>query len=239
MKKIISYSVWGNDYRYLGGALQNIELAKHYYPDWVCRFYVCSSTNDKFKNLIKTFDNVEVIDMKDEGDWRGLVWRFLAASDSSADIVISRDTDSRIHKREVEAVKAWLNSDKKFHIMRDHQYHSVPILGGMWGVKGDFIREVARELSLYKNDGQKQFDQYFLRDIIFDKVVHDSKVHDEMHRYVVDSERYPNTTRNPAHFVGQAYNGDGSVFMGEGNFNDFLFETEGFRVKVYDEKDLK
>ena len=40
MKKIISFSLWGDNTRYLFGAIQNIELAKIYYPDWICRFYI-------------------------------------------------------------------------------------------------------------------------------------------------------------------------------------------------------
>ena len=42
----------------------------------------------------------------------------------------SRDLDSVPSPREVEAVKEWLASkNKTFHIMRDHPYHRVPILG--------------------------------------------------------------------------------------------------------------
>ena len=70
-------------------------------------------------------------------------------------------------------------------------------------------------------------------------MVQDSFVHDEMHRYVVDSNRYPNTTRNASHFVGQAYNGDGKILDAPEHFNDFLFDLEGFRLKIYEESELK
>ena len=239
MKKVICFSLWGNDYRYLGGALHNVELAKYYYPDWICRFYLGKSTNEKFKNILKGFDNVEIIEMDEDGDWRGMFWRFFAASDDSVDVMMSRDADSRIHKREVEAVKEWLNSNKQFHIMRDHQYHSVPLLGGMWGVKKGVLNGIVDEIKEYNGGDFWQVDQNFLREKIFDKVVNDSFVHDEMHRYVVDSNRYPNTTRNPSHFVGQAYNGDGKILDAPEHFNDFLFELENFKLKIYEESELK
>jgi len=238
MKKVICFSLWGNEYRYLGGALQNVELAKYFYPDWVCRFYIGKSTNEKFKNTLKSFDNVEIVEMEENGDWRGMFWRFFGASDETVDIMISRDADSRIHRREVEAVNEWVNSDKKFHIMRDHQYHSVPLLGGMWGVKKGFINDIVSEIKEYNGGDFWQVDQNFLKEKIFDRVIHDSMVHDEMHRYVVDSNRYPNTSRNESHFVGQAYAGSGIVLDAPPNFNDFLFETEGFRIKVYEESEL-
>ena len=58
-----------------------------------------------------------------------MFWRFLF-DDSSVDIFIVRDVDSRINKEE-SAVKEWLESDKLLHIMRDHPHHYYKILGGM------------------------------------------------------------------------------------------------------------
>jgi len=37
MKKIISFSLWGDNPIYTQGAIRNAELAKEVYPDWVCR----------------------------------------------------------------------------------------------------------------------------------------------------------------------------------------------------------
>jgi hypothetical protein len=49
------------------------------------------------------------------------------------DLLMSRDTDSRIISREEEAVGEWLKSEKIFHVMRDHPAHCTigPILGGI------------------------------------------------------------------------------------------------------------
>ena len=59
----------------------------------------------------------------------------LQNSFSQVDLILSRDLDSRFSDREQEAVRDWLNSNKKFHIMRDHPDHGTEILGGTWGCK--------------------------------------------------------------------------------------------------------
>ena len=38
-KKIISFSLYGDDVKYSLGAIRNVEFAKKYYPGWICRFY--------------------------------------------------------------------------------------------------------------------------------------------------------------------------------------------------------
>ena len=135
MKKIIAFSLWGNDYRYLGGALQNVELAKYFYPEWVCRFYIGESTNKEFINKLSDNNNVEIINMPEMGDYTGMCWRFLSASDPDVDITIIRDADSRLHSRELLLVDEWISSNKLFHIIRDHKFHNAKIMGGMWGSK--------------------------------------------------------------------------------------------------------
>ena len=62
MKKIISFSLWGDSPFYIDGAYKNIELAKEIYPDWICRFYVASkNTPEEVTEKLRSFENVEVI----------------------------------------------------------------------------------------------------------------------------------------------------------------------------------
>ncbi len=56
--------------------------------------------------------------------------RYLAMLDPNVDIFMSRDVDSIIWRREVDAVEEWLRSNYTFHLMRDHQSHGVIILAG-------------------------------------------------------------------------------------------------------------
>lgn len=237
MKKVIAFSLWGNKYRYLGGALQNVELAKHFYPGWICRFYIGKSTRRDFVEKLKSFDNVEIVEMEEDRNWTGMLWRFYAAADPTVDVMLSRDCDSRIHKREVAAVNEWLSSDKDFHIMRDHPYHDVPILGGMWGVRNKLLANIENQSKNYEVGDFWQTDQNFLRDVIFNEVVDHAIVHDEIHRYVVDSRPYPRESgqRHPSHFVGQAYAGDGKVLDADPRFTDYLKETENLEIQIHSE----
>ena len=132
MKKVISYSLWRTNSKYTVGAIWNAETAKEFYPDWVCRFHVGRDVPHLIKKKLQSYDNVELIERVEPCDWTGMFWRFEDASDPNVDIMISRDTDSRLGMREKFAVNEWITSDKGFHIMRDHPYHATEILGGMW-----------------------------------------------------------------------------------------------------------
>ena len=45
-------------------------------------------------------------------------WRWFPIGDHFVDVFLSRDTDSQIFQREVDAVKFWLYENKIAHIMR-------------------------------------------------------------------------------------------------------------------------
>ena len=132
MKKVISYSLWGDNPIYTHGALRNLEMAKEIYPEWTCRFYLDKNVPEDIVTKLKE-GGAEVYKYMKDGDWYAMFWRFLPASDPKVDVMISRDCDSRLTVREKEAVEEWLKSDKLFHIMRDHPYHKTEILGGMQG----------------------------------------------------------------------------------------------------------
>jgi hypothetical protein len=209
MKKVICFSLWGNEYRYIGGAFQNVELAKIFYPDWICRFYMGGDVEEDTVSKLSKNSNVEILKMEDKCNWTGMFWRFLAAADPTVDVMLSRDADSRLHQREKAAVDEWLSSDKQFHIMRDHQYHSVPILGGMWGCKKGMLSNLTQAIEKYEKGDFLGVDQNFLGEHVYPFVAGYSLVHDEF----FERKPFPKESgeRNDEHFVGQAYYGDGSI----------------------------
>ena len=91
---------------------------------------------DEYINVLKNLDLkfVKVIDIINKllalgseirilpvpGDWSGMFWRFAAIDDHDVEVMLSRDTDSRLTLREKAAVDDWLSSGKLFHVMRDH-----------------------------------------------------------------------------------------------------------------------
>jgi hypothetical protein len=202
MKKIISFSLWGDNPKYTIGAIRNVELSKTIYPDWICRFYCGKSVPLDIIEKLKSYDNVEVIEMGEDGNWSGMFWRFYACED--ADVMISRDTDSRLSFREKFAVDEWLNSDKDFHIMRDHPYHNVLILGGMWGVRNGLLKNITELISNYSKGDFWQVDQNFLKEKIYPIVNDKSFIHDSYYNFNENVKRFT-TERINQEFVGEVY----------------------------------
>ena len=225
--KVIAFSLWGDNTRYTLGALQNASLAKLVYPEWVCRFYVGQSTPDHIVQLLREFNNVEIISMKEEGDWTGMFWRFLAAGDPTIDAVIVRDCDSRLWFREKGAVDEWLKSNTDFHIMRDNPEHGTPILGGMWGVRGGVFPDMEELIENYTKGDFWQVDQNFLKDIIYPKIKDRALVHDAYFEdFPFPEDRLCNLFPNNNHFVGQAYAGTGRVLhLDDVYFQDYMRES--------------
>lgn len=199
MKKVISFSLWGNNPKYTIGAIKNANLAPIVYPNWICRFYVSNDVpNDIVRELEKTS---EVIKLNSIGNWKLTVERFKAI-DEDVECVLFRDTDSRLNNREKAAVDEWLKSNKTLHIMKDHPYHGgFPILAGMWGLKKKgFNLNMSKMLSIYSNTEQYHYDQIFLNDYIWKYYSDDCIIHDEF----FNKKPFP-TARNGLQFVGQVF----------------------------------
>ena len=202
MKKVISFSLWGDNPKYTIGAIKNAELIDTIYPGWIGRFYCGKSVPIDIIEILKTYTNVEVIEMEENGDWSGMFWRFYACEDS--DVMISRDTDSRLNLREKNAVDEWLNSDKDFHIMRDHPYHNALILGGMWGVRNGILKNIVDLIKNYNKGDFWQVDQNFLSEQIYPIVVNTSFVHDSYHNINSWSKNF-SIERIDQEFVGDVF----------------------------------
>jgi len=146
---------------YLQGAVENVRLAREYYPGWVCRFY-CGL--DVPSGLVAHLwrEGAEVCREPSLGPHHGLFWRFFVASDASVGRFIVRDTDSRLNPREAAAVADWEASGKAYHVMRDHRLHVVrrwPMPGGMWGALGgwgDDLRRVVKSWGPFSHKGRDQ-----------------------------------------------------------------------------------
>lgn len=202
-KKIISFSLWGTQPKYLVGAINNVKLAKKIYPGWICRFYIGQSTINEapeYIKMLKSNSNVEIIEMNEAGDWNGMFWRFFPISDKDVDIVISRDTDSRLSKREKRAVDEWLKSGKSFHIMRDHPYHRFKILGGMWGARKGILSDMKNMIKIYEKGNFYQVDQNFLAEYIYPIIQSDVFIHDAFG----DGQKFPGHRKN-YEFIGDVY----------------------------------
>jgi hypothetical protein len=201
MKKIISFSLWGDNQKYTIGAIKNADLALNIYPDWVCRYYVGKSVPINVIEELKNKKNVEVIEMDEYGEWNSMFWRFLPIADINTEIMISRDCDSRLSLREKYCVDEFINSDKQFHTMLDHPWHN-GIMGGMWGAKNGILNEMKSLIDAWPKTNQWQTDQSFLNNIIASIVSDTIMIHDSIHQ-----RNFP-TKRENYQFVGEVYGAD-------------------------------
>lgn len=219
MKKIVAFSLWGDDPKYFEGAIKNVFLMPTVYPGWTARFYIprdhlrrpSGHTIINVFNLAnydeeftKTQTNVEIIDMDEPGTWHGMFWRFLPASEEDVDVFISRDCDSRISAREAAAVNEWLGGPQLVHSMADHPYHFHPkmgLMGGMFGMKRYACPQMAQLIADFKEryPNAWQCDQDFLRHHVHPLVAH--KIHPT-------SDIHPGCHKFPLPRVGGAFVGE-------------------------------
>ena len=213
---IIAYSLWGDKPIYWFGALKNIELAKKYFPDWKCRFYIDKNSRQDLIDTIKG-DNVEVVLVNPTGSHdnsyfhNGMLWRFAASEDPEVNVFLSRDCDSRISEREVSAINEWLLSDKDFHIMRDHPYQSTHILGGMWGCRNGMMRKIGLSnlISNWCVNKRSSYsygiDQDFLKEVVYSLIKNNAMEHSEFNlRFGGEIRPFP-YIRNNYEFVGDVF----------------------------------
>lgn len=206
MKNIVAYSLWGDNPMYWVGALRNIELINKFYPGFIARFYIDKNSKQDLIDTIKG-DNVEIILVDSKDSFHGMFWRFWAVEDPEVDIFLSRDCDSRISERESTAVQEWLRSNKDFHIMRDHPYHTVPILGGMWGCRNGILREVgiSKLIERWDKFDKKGDDQDFLGRVIYPYIKNHAMEHSEFNlRFGGEIRPFPNVRQN-YEFVGDVF----------------------------------
>ena len=183
-RNIISFSLWGQDPRYLTGAMKNAVVARYLYPGWTARFYIDESVPQACRDYIMQQGGQLVLAPREwPADRFGLFWRFLVEDDENINIYVVRDADSVMNIKERVAVEDWLASGRAFHVMRDLPTHSELILAGMWGAHRGNIGDMRTRVLNHVNDGAKKLgnritDQEFLRWRIWPIVRQDVMVHD-------------------------------------------------------------
>lgn len=206
-KNIISFSVYGEDPIYQIGAVENLTLAKTVYPGWICRFYVSHEIPESIIQRLHEGGG-EIIHRNRNMVADGMFWRFDAAFDPNIAVLIVRDTDSRLGIRERHAVDEWLASNYDFHIMRDHPYHSDPILGGMWGARGAALDIVKQKINSFKFDNECVYgdDQQFLAREVYSTIRDNAMIHSECHYFFGErSKNFPTLLGNCRDFVGRVH----------------------------------
>jgi len=212
MKKIISYSLWGDKPKYIQGALENIKSRDIFYNGWICRFYVHNSVPKESVDLLSSLDDCEVIIKNEEvgkkREENGMFWRFEVLKDPDVERFIIRDSDSRLTLRDKACVADWKKTKLPFHIIRDHQHHSTKIMGGMWGATREFAEtfdydKALSEFQTIEYNNAYGADQEFLARMIYPLIKNISCIHDDWDRYREGARLIPHL-RNDDHHIGEA-----------------------------------
>lgn len=187
MKKIISFSLYGDSPIYNIGCIENAKLKQEIFKNWIMRVYYNESVPDQTIEQLKTYE-VELIKINEDTNFFGSLWRFRVFDDPEVSHFISRDCDSRISLRDEQSVNDWLKSDKKFHIIREHPIgHGWVMNAGMWGAKIDTTFDIKEKINEYltKNNlpEEKSIDQRFLRDVIYPIAKQDLFLNDVFFNY--------------------------------------------------------
>jgi tetratricopeptide (TPR) repeat protein len=183
-RNVIAFSLWGNQARYINGAIRNAELARQVYPGWRCRFYCGRSVPGPAVAALLAA-KAEVIIREQTGAFlEGLFWRFDVASDPTVDRFLVRDADSVIGPREAAAVADWLRAPKPFHLIRDYFTHTDLMLAGLWGGSGGILPDLTPHYAPYLQNTAKTFnsDQQFLGAVVWPAIRNHALVHDSCFR---------------------------------------------------------
>lgn len=213
MKKIISFSLYGNNPKYCQGAIENAKLCPIIYPGWIMRLYYDYTVPKHYIDELKKLD-VELYDMTNkEIPNFGVFWRFFVNDDPQVERFIVRDTDSRLNKREKDAVDEWISSNKSLHIMRDHPQHGVLILAGTWGLKSDKNLNMKNEILDFLKD--KEYYRYGDDQIFLIKIHRryklDTICHDDFFDFP-NNKPFP-TERINYEFIGQVFDENNNTIL--------------------------
>lgn len=207
MKRVLTFALWGNNPTYTIGAIKNAELALDFYPDFECWFYIhADSVPSETIEALKQMSNVNIIfKYGDLNTHKPMTWRFEAIDEPDVEIMMSRDTDTRILLREKLAVDEWLLSGKLFHIMRDHPHHynlEYRINAGMFGTR-KIMDSWINSIKSVENIG-KFTDQLFLNNHIYPLIKDYSLVHTSFKVYPGEmSKCFPIPYDKDYRFVGE------------------------------------
>ena len=174
--KYFTFSIWGDNPKYLQGAIRNVELAEEIFPEWKCVFYYDSTVPKETIDKLSTFKNTIVKEVTDNSF--GAFWRFEMMFNNPG-VILSRDTDSRLSLREKELIDNWLETEYNYMIIRDHDAHyEFPILAGMWGKK-NILMDISLKDAMQEYMSVKQYlvDQFYLRDKVWPAIMNDTAIY--------------------------------------------------------------
>lgn len=173
--KVISFCLYGSQEKYCRGLFENIEIIKNKLPEFYIFIYIGNEVPNDYIEKYSKYEKVKLFYTNCIGH-DNMIHRFFAIDEDDVDLMIVRDSDSRIHDRDIWCISHFIQSKFYVHTIRDHPEHRAYIMGGLWGLKKGLLNTKMRDIySLYNknnvNINKIQHDQYFLRDMLYNTFI--------------------------------------------------------------------
>ena len=194
-RHVISYTLWGDQPRYLAPMLENLRLAKHLFPRWVVRIHADPSVPADYRREAEK-EGAEWQERRlaaGEPVFRRLLWRFEVAADPALARFLVRDADALLTVKERVAVDDWLRSGRCFHMMRDFPSHCDLVLAGLWGGVAGVLPPVADWLAAFRpwRLENAHVDQDLLSGAVWSTLKQSLLVHDSVFTGCLGSVPFP------------------------------------------------
>jgi len=181
---VFSFCLYGPpNPKYYNGLLENLKLISTHFPEWSVFIYLGNDVSDAFQTKLQENRQVRLRQTTQSGSIL-MMHRFLAIDEPGVTCMIVRDADSRVHFRDRHAIQEFLNAPQIAHAIRDHPYHTIEILGGLWGLKScdvSMTKLVKPHLTTEWGFGK---DQMFLRSELYPLIKERLLVHtSQTYRY--------------------------------------------------------
>ena len=132
---IFSFSLYGSNPKYTLGMIRNAEWIPKRFPQSRVQIYLADDVPSDICDRLRSLPSVKIIPVSRKIGIQPMFDRFLAIDDEDCSIMFSRDADSRVHERDAGCIEDFIASHKMLHIIRDHHYHSMEIMGGLFGIR--------------------------------------------------------------------------------------------------------
>jgi hypothetical protein len=211
LRNVIAYSLYGKAEGYINSLITNCEIINRDLPGFWIYVFVGNDFDHTILQSLSHFSNVYIIYTGLSGH-KNMAMRFTAIDYPEVGVAFSRDCDSTVNRRDQYCIRKFLESDKKFQIIRENMSHYTEILGGMWGIKQGLLGFKIKDKidQYYKNIAPGYGDdQRFLTQEIYYHVRPYSQVFDEFFHFPGETPEkiitgVPYTTRN---HVGAVWSG--------------------------------
>ena len=210
---VFSFALYGSADKYCKGMLRNVELIHNEFPDWEIWVAVGTGVPDSILDQLKSYSFVK-LHFTNETGAINMSYRFFPIDNPSVEIMCVRDADSRVFARDVSCVKDFLNSDKLFHIVRDHPNHHHKIMGCSFGIKKGLLArplfDIFQDYKKFHNVNEFWNDMEFIAAVFYPHVLPYSIIHDDLQHFEPDSmkTKFKVSVGNGLHFIGQVYEFD-------------------------------